>query len=65
MAIDKADILTEVNGQRITKKMDQTIALRHEKGDKAIPVTVWRNGTEVTLQIMPYKRGRGGVKSTH
>ena len=45
------DVITKVGGQRVRTLSDLRSELREKSGDKPVPVTVMRKGSETTLQI--------------
>ncbi|MBI3404025.1 MAG: PDZ domain-containing protein [Acidobacteria bacterium] len=45
------DVITKIGGERVKTLSDLRSALREKNGDKSIPVTVVRKGSETTLSV--------------
>jgi len=55
-ALQCGDVLLEINGKRITRRIDVMRALGRESVDQRIPVLVERNGQQTTVEVLAMQK---------
>ena len=55
-ALQCGDVLLEINGKRISRRIDVMRALGRESVDQRIPILVERNGQQTTVEVLAMQK---------